>query len=511
MNQVRAGAVLSFLLITITTFAGILYTPFLLRQLGQTEYGLYSLAASIIAYLVLFDLGFGASITRFTAKFNAENQINKQYKMFGMFIILYSVISLIVAICGFFIVNNMASLMAANTDPVMVDRAKKIVFILIGNLCVTFPMSVFGAVLNAYERFVFVKTLGIIRFVLQIAIMIPLLLWGYKAVALAVLITVLNLLMLFANAVYCFAKIKIKIIFTGIDWKLLKEIGVFSFFIFLNAVMTNFHLTSGQFILGYCVGLNAAALYAVALVFIKFYITLSAELPSVLLPKIVNIVVKDKSTKMLSELFIKVGRLQFYVISVMFAGFGIFGKKFISFWAGADYENAYFIILIFMAAHLLPMIQNSAIEILKAQNRLFFRSISLFLFSVSGLVLAFWWSYRYVEIGCALGKAVSIFLGNGVFMNFYYWKKIGLNVAGFYKEISGLLLTIVLTTSGMTFCYWYFKMWETWTMYLLGIASFVTVTGGLYWFICMNEYEKGLFKELFNKVFFWKMKKVENR
>ena len=130
MNQVRAGAVLSFLLITITTFAGILYTPFLLRQLGQTEYGLYSLAASIIAYLVLFDLGFGASITRFTAKFNAENQINKQYEMFGMFIILYSVISLIVAICGFFIVNNMASLMAANTDPVMVDRAKKIVFIL---------------------------------------------------------------------------------------------------------------------------------------------------------------------------------------------------------------------------------------------------------------------------------------------------------------------------------------------------------------------------------------------
>ena len=68
MNQIKVGAFLSYLIIGLNNIIGLLYTPFMLRMMGQTEYGLYSLVVSVVAYLTVFDLGFGNAIVRYTAK-----------------------------------------------------------------------------------------------------------------------------------------------------------------------------------------------------------------------------------------------------------------------------------------------------------------------------------------------------------------------------------------------------------------------------------------------------------
>lgn len=64
VNQLKAGVVLNYVSIVLNMVIGLIYTPFMLRKLGQSEYGLYSLAASIIAYLTVLDLGFGNAIVR---------------------------------------------------------------------------------------------------------------------------------------------------------------------------------------------------------------------------------------------------------------------------------------------------------------------------------------------------------------------------------------------------------------------------------------------------------------
>ena len=75
MNQVKAGAILNYVIIGLNTLLGLLYTPYMLHMLGQNEYGLYSLVASIIAYLTILDFGFGNAIVRYTAKFRAEGKL----------------------------------------------------------------------------------------------------------------------------------------------------------------------------------------------------------------------------------------------------------------------------------------------------------------------------------------------------------------------------------------------------------------------------------------------------
>lgn len=102
MNQLKAGAALSYVSIGLNMMVGLIYTPYMLRMLGQSEYGLYSLAASIVAYLTVLDLGFGNAIVRYTAKFRAEGKERKQQEMFGMFFLLYIGIGLIAIVAGFF-------------------------------------------------------------------------------------------------------------------------------------------------------------------------------------------------------------------------------------------------------------------------------------------------------------------------------------------------------------------------------------------------------------------------
>lgn len=95
VNQLKAGAALSYVSIGLNILIGLLYTPYMLRMMGQNEYGLYSLVASVVSYLTVLDLGFGNAIIRYTAKFRAEGKVKEQYQMFGMFLALYSIIGLI--------------------------------------------------------------------------------------------------------------------------------------------------------------------------------------------------------------------------------------------------------------------------------------------------------------------------------------------------------------------------------------------------------------------------------
>ena len=71
-EQRKSGAILSYVSIILATLVQLIYTPFLIRMLGQSEYGLYSLVYSIIGYLTVLDLGFGNAIIVYTAKYSSK-------------------------------------------------------------------------------------------------------------------------------------------------------------------------------------------------------------------------------------------------------------------------------------------------------------------------------------------------------------------------------------------------------------------------------------------------------
>lgn len=435
MNQLKAGAALNYVSICLNMVVGLIYTPYMLRMLGQSEYGLYSLAASIIAYLTVLDLGFGNAIIRYTAKFRAEGKQREQEEMFGMFFILYIGIGVIAMIAGSVLSLNVENMFSRAMTDTEVSRTRIMLWLMTFNLAFTFPMSIWGSIMSAYERFVFQRIVSIIRSVLNPVVMILLLVVGYKAVAMVVVTTLFNVATLLVNWWYCKYRLTIKVRFAKFKWGFLKEVSIYSFWIFLNAIMDRIYWSTGQFVLGIYKGSVAIAIYAVAIQLESMYMMFSTAISSVFLPKVTSMVTKGSSDEEISDLFIRTGRIQYIVMAYILSAFVVFGKQFIILWAGDDYADAYYLTLMFFVPLTVPLIQNLGILILQARNQMKFRSMLYIVIALCSLGLSIYLAQIYGGYGCAFATGMALLIGQGLIMNIYYQKKQRINIKVFWWEI----------------------------------------------------------------------------
>ena len=503
VNQLKAGVVLNYVVIILNTVVGLLYTPYMLRMMGQSEYGLYSLVASVIAYLTVLDLGFGNAIVRYTAKFRAEKKTEEQYEMFGMFFLLYLVIGIIAFGIGLGLYFNVGTLFGDTMTAVELDRARIMMLLLVANLAFTFPMSIWGSIIQAYEDFVFQKSLNIFRIILNTAVMICLLHFGYKAVAMVVVQTIFNVLTLVLNFIYCRRKLNIHIYFRfkHFHWGFLKEVAIYSFWIFLNAIMDRVYWSTGQFVLGAIVGTAAVAVFAIAIQLEGMYMQFSTAISSVFLPKVTAMVATNRSRKEISDLFIRTGRIQYIVLAYILSGFIIFGRQFIELWAGAGYSDAYIISLLFFIPLTVPLIQNLGITILQARNEMKFRSVLYIIIALVSLAMQIVLTRFFGGIGCAMGVSGALVVGQILIMNVYYRRRQDLDIKTFWKEISKMsIIPIVLIFSSMLVIRHFFAL-DSWGKLILGIAAFSLVYIPLFFRFSMTDDERNLFISMFHKIF----------
>lgn len=503
VNQLKAGVVLNYVVIFLNTVVGLLYTPYMLRMMGQSEYGLYSLVASVIAYLTVLDLGFGNAIVRYTAKFRAEKKTEEQYEMFGMFFLLYLVIGIIAFGIGLGLYFNVDTLFGNTMTAVELGRARIMMLLMVANLAFTFPMSIWGSIIQAYEDFVFQKSLNIIRIILNTVVMICLLHFGYKAVAMVVVQTIFNVLTLVLNFIYCRRKLNIHIYFRfkHFHWGFLKEVALYSFWIFLNAIIDRVYWSTGQFVLGAMVGTAAVAVFAIAIQLEGMYMQFSTAISSVFLPKVTAMVATNRSRKEISDLFIRTGRIQYIVLAYILSGFIIFGRQFIELWAGAGYSDAYMISLLFFIPLTVPLIQNLGITILQARNEMKFRSVLYIIIALVSLVMQIVLTSHFGGIGCAMGVSGALVVGQILIMNVYYRHRQDLDIMTFWKEISKMsVIPIVLIISSMLVIRHFFAL-DSWGKLILGIAAFSSVYIPLFFRFSMTDDERNLFISMFHKIF----------
>lgn len=500
MNQLKAGAALNYVVILLNIAVGLLYTPYMLRMMGQSEYGLYSLVASVIAYLTVLDLGLGNAVVRYTAKYRAEGKTKEQYEMFGMFIILYTIISVVALAGGIGLYLNVDTMFGDTMTEIELTKARIMMLILVFNLVFTFPMSIFGSIMIAYERFIFPKLINLIRILLNTVIMIALLELGYKAIAMVILQTVFNILTLIINFLYCKYKLQIKIMFARFQWGFLREVALYSFWILLNVIMDKVYWSTGQFILGIVSGTAAIAVFAVAIQLQSMYMHFSTAISSVFLPKVTGMVTIRNSDKEISDLFIKTGRIQNIVMAMILFGFISFGRPFVTLWAGPEYSEAYIITCLFFISLYIPLIQNLGITILQARNQMKFRSLLYIAIAAVALVLQYYFAKLWGGVGCAIAISGALFIGQGIIMNIYYKVRQGINIGRFWKEIAKMNFAPFI----LSICFVYAMhntIIDSWLKLSLWILIYAVIYIVLLYKVSMNQYERNLFTEPIKKIF----------
>ena len=221
------------------------------------------------------------------------------------------------------------------------------------------------------------------------------------------------------------------------------------------------------------------------------FISFSTAISGVFLPKVTAMITKEQNEKIISDLFIRTGRIQYLIVSFILVSFIIFGKQFITLWAGSNYEEAYIISLLFFIPLTVPSIQNLGIIILQARNQMKFRSILYIIIALCSLVISIPLAKSYGGIGCAIGTSISLILGQIIAMNIYYYKKLNINIPLFWREITKLsIIPIILGIIG-----WYGLQFININdiFSLLGfIILFTIIYLPLIWTSGMNNYEKKL-------------------
>lgn len=498
-NERKRGAILSYLSIILSTVVQLVYTPLLIRMLGQSEYGLYSLVSSVIGYLTVLDLGFGNAIVVFTAKYRAKKEYEKEKKLHGMFLVIFCIIGLIAGLLGLLLYFNVPSLFGKTMTDIELHKAKIMMLILSFNLAVTFPFSIYSSIITAYEKFTFQKVMSILNTLLKPVLMIPLLFLGYKSITMTVVITVVNITVLLSNYFYCKKKLGINIKFMGFDKKLFKTIFNYSFFIFLGVIVDKVNWSVDQFVLGAVSGTIAVSLYSVASQINTLFVNLSSAMSGVLLPKMSKMIAKKASDKEMTKEFIKVGRLQYLIIFLMASGFTLFGKEFIMAWAGKDFVISYYIAIILILPLCVPLIQNLGISIMQAKNMHKFRSILLALIAVANIFISIPLAKAYGGIGSAIGTSLSLIIGNIIILNIYYHKKVGINVIEFWKSIIKMTIPMIIPIVAIVIL-----------MHFVTLHGYVNliVFGGIYtilycltcYFLVMDDYEKNIVNKVLIKL-----------
>ena len=500
INQIKIGAILSYVIIVVNMLIGLLYTPILTAKLGQTEYGLYSLVTSIISYLTILDFGFGNAIIIYTTRYKNNNEKDKEQKLHGMFFIIYTIIGIITGIIGAILWFNVDNLFGNTMGQDELEKAKILMGILTFNLIVTFPLSIFSSIITSYEKFVFSKLLNLIRIILNPIVMLILLNFGFKSIALVILTTVLNIGTLILNFIYCKKKLDIKLKFGKIDFKLLKEIMAYSVWIFLNSIMDKINWSVSQLILGVYSGSVAVAIYAIANKLNEMYMSFSTAISGVMLPKVTKMESDNASDKEFTDVFIKTGRVQYIVMALIISGFVLYGKEFITMmWVGQDYSESYIIACILMIPLTVPLIQNVGLNILQAKNKYKFRVMVLMFFAIVNVILSIILSKLYGGIGAAIATAISLICGQIIFMNIFYHKKIGINIIEFWKNILKMSIPMAFAIMLAILIKNILQISNVGIL-VFEILVYVIMYGLIVYKFSMNSYEKELILKPINKI-----------
>lgn len=497
MNQRKAGVVLSYLSMGLDALASFICLPFLVKLLGKGEFGLYQLVGAIIAYLLIMDFGLSNTTTRYYARYQEQGKQKEKENMLALSAIFYGFVAVLILVIGFSLLYFFLPVYQNTLSPQDFVTAKKLFTIMLLNVAIVIPANIFAAVINANQKFIFAKTLVILTLLLRpTTIVLMLHLWS-KALTIVYIHTIFNFLVVTANIIYCCKFLDIKMKLHRFEWKLLKELILFSLFVFLAVAMEQSYWRSGQLILGALIGTGVVAVYAIAMKLDIFFTRLADNISAIFLPQLSQISAHKSFKEQTNEVFLKVSRLQLMVMSIFLCGFILYGKTFLNFWLGAGFDESYYYSLIIMFALFIPLTQSIGIWILQAQNKHYFRAYVYTASAIFNIFLGIFLVKNIGAKGCAIATAISILLGQGLAMNLYY-KKIGLALKSYFenllKIIPACLIVFLIGLAGEQFF-----INQSLAVFLVKIILFILLFLAAFYFGFMNAYEKNLLKSLYGK------------
>ena len=430
-KQLFWGSIISYLAILINIFAGLIYTPWMIRQIGQSDYGLYTLAYSLIS-LFLMDFGLSSATARYVSKYHAEGNEEKVNNFLGVIYKLYLVIDTVIFL-ALFVFYFLIEKVYVNLTPDEISHFKIVYLIAGGFSIINFPFVTLNGILTAYEKFIQLKLADVIYRILLTGVMIVALLFGYGLYALVIVHAAVGLVIVAYKWIVIKVKVPIKVSFRYWEQSLFKDIFGFSLWITIASLAQRLVFNITPSILGIVASSAAIAVFGVVVTIEGYAYTITTAINGMFMPRISVAYTGDHPEEQLQPLFLSVGKFQYAINGLIVAGFFILGDYFLKLWVGADYRDAYWGILLVTIPGLFfnsLQIANTAMIVTKRVKIQAFVNVAMGVINVS-------LSFAFSMLWGVIGACISIFVAymvRAIALNIIYYKVMKFNIPKFIVQ-----------------------------------------------------------------------------
>lgn len=430
LGQLKMGAIISYFSMAFSIVAGLVYTPWMVDKIGKSDYGLYTLANSLIMIFVM-DFGLGSAVSRFVAKYRAEGRKEDISNILGVIYKLYIIIdvAILAVLVGVYLFVDQ---IYDGLTPSELETFRTLYIIVAGYHIAAFPFMPLNGILNAYEKFIQLKICDLVYKVFSVVSVVIVLLFSESVIA----VITANVLTHMAVVVLKFIFVKVyvpeKVNMRASGRNIYKTLFSFTLWTTIIAIMQRFTHSFAPSVLGMTSSSHEIALYAPAVTLEGYFFTFGQAINGLFLPRVSKFIAEKQEDKIL-QLMIKVGRYQAIVLGWIFIGFACVGSDFMTLWMGKDFKDTYYLALIILLPTLISSTQQIAKTTVIAKKLINYQALCMTVTGVLGLGASYLMSKHIGAMGVCIGTAATS-IANITFMNFVYKKKAGINVFEFYKK-----------------------------------------------------------------------------
>lgn len=490
------GAIISYVAIFLNIAITFFYTPWMIRQIGMSDYGLYSLVGTFISYFII-DFGLSGAIMRFIAKYRAEGDQRKVENMLGLTTKVYlgidAVIFIVLFVCYFFLCNIFTGL-----TPEEIDKLR-VLYVIAGTFSVlSFVWHPINGAMMAYEYFVENKLIDMFHKVGTVLLIVLALLFNGGIYELVFITGAVG----FCSSILKFIVFKRKS-HIQINWQYavraeMKSLMGFSVWVFLTSMAQRFRLTMMPTVLGILANSTEISIFALGMTIEAMVYTLSSALNGLFLPKVTSMIHNQEGSRALTDLMIRVGRYQLYIIALILCGFWTVGQPFLHLWVGEKFSNSYYVVILLTIFNIVSLTQHIASDVVYAENKVRYTATLTFVSSGLSLIGSIILAPYFGAVGCAaaFGLAMTV---NLIWLNVFYKRNLKIDVGRFFRECHGRILPLIVLVSAFFYVLKNFFLLDNWSKLTGFSVLYIIIYVLLVTYVLFTKDEKELVKSFICK------------
>lgn len=488
ISNLGKGAILSYIAIFLNIIISFVYTPWMLNKIGTSDYGLYNLILSFISYFTI-DFGLNAATSRFVTVYRAagNNKMveNIQGLMLKIFLLISMIIFVLLIICYFFLSEIFQGLTTTEIERL------KVLYIIAGTFSIlSFSLKPLEGALNAYELFVTAKIIDMFYKVGSVLFIVVALYLGGNIYMLVLINGSIGFGCSIIRFVYWHKITGLKPNFRFSDQKEIKSIVSFSGWTFLIGLAQRFRLAFIPTVLGIFSNSEQIAIFSLGMTMEAMTWTLSSALNGLFLPKVARLV-HEKDHMSILNLMIRVGRIQLFIVTLIFTGFVIVGQKFINLWVGNKFADVYWVVLFLTFTNLISNTLSVASDMIISENKIKYTAPNVFICSCFGIVFSCMVANSFGAIGTALCSGIALIITQ--ILNIYtYQKKLNLDMSLFFRKVHLKILPALSFLALLFYSLFNYYDINGWDGIIISSLMYVVVFITISYLFLLDTYEKNL-------------------